>query len=162
MRKVGRLRIDPGWGGSTGFDKVRVFLKYSDTAYDWVGICRQRWVEVVRDELDAMVLRRVMGCRKHHSTGQVHVFDGVSDDRRWGITVDDIGWDAICTEDIGDEGRELLAQEACIVSDDYSFAAFALPIDMVGDGLCDEGDIIKCELAGHHGAPAIGAKGNLF
>ena len=62
MRKVGRLRVDLGWCWTTGFNKVRVFLKLCNTADNGVCVSWERWMEVVRDELDTVVLRRVMGC----------------------------------------------------------------------------------------------------
>ena len=119
-------------------------------------------MKVIRDELDAMVLRRVVGCGQHHSTGEVHIFDRVGDDRRWGVAVNNIGWDAICAENVCDQSRKLLTEEACIVTDNDTLASLALTINMVGDGLCDEGNIVECKLAGHYCTPAICAKSYLF
>ena len=62
MRKVGRLWVDLGRYRSTGFYEVGVFLKLGNPSDNGVCVCWECWVEVVWDELDAVVLRRVMGC----------------------------------------------------------------------------------------------------
>ena len=117
-------------------------------------------------ELQSLILEGVVAGGHVDAADGLLEPDGVGDDRGGRGPVADERGDAVGFEDFGGGEAEFLAEEAGVAAEDedglalgdFGRGILALRVQVVGDRLGGEADVVEGEVAGDEAAPAAGAE----
>ena len=128
-------------------------MEGGDGGFDLFGDFGQCGCAVVRGELDAVVLGRIVGGGEVDCAGGFEFADGVGDGGGGRGVGNDDGGDAGGGEDLGGFCDEALAEEAGVAADEHA-VGLGLGVDVGGDAGHCEADVGYGKFVGNNCAPA--------